>query len=130
MAITTANKVLVDGEKLAVIHSTGLFTATTGEETDAVKVDVSNLTPAPSLVKVQRIWYTNSVDNTRLEFDGTTADGLLVTLSNDNDGYMDFRSFGGIQNNATDPTGDITLTTAGTAAAGDGYSIVIEVSKS
>jgi len=127
MAITVKNNTLVDGPKLAVIHCTGVFTATTGEEGDVVKVDASALVPVPASIKIQRIWYTNTVPGTFLEFDGATDQVAWVL---DGDGYVDFRNIGGLQDTSTTPTQDITLTTLGTAAAGNAYSFVIEVSKS
>jgi len=128
MAITVKNQTLADSKKIAVIHATGIFTATTGEEADVVKVDVSALEDAPSSVKILRIWYSNSVPGTFLEFDGAT-DAMAIMIE-EGSNFIDYRSVGGLQNNATTPTGDITLTTLGTAAAGNGYSITIEVSKS
>ena len=128
MAITVTNTTLQDGKKLAVIQCTGVFATTTGEETDAVKVDVSTLTPVPTTVKIQRIWYNNTVPGTFLEFDGAT-DGLAVVFDDSGEGYLDYRAFGGLQDNSTTPTGDITLTTLGTAAAGNGYNFVIEIWK-
>ena len=128
MAITVKNQTLADSKKIAVIHATGIFTATTGEEADVVKVDVSALEDAPSSVKILRIWYSNSVPGTFLEFDGAT-DAMAIMIE-EGSNFIDYRSIGGLQNNATTPTGDITLTTLGTAAAGNGYSITIEVSKS
>ena len=128
MAITVNKRTIVDGEKLAVIHFTGHFTATTGEEADAVKVDASTLSGTPTNLKVMRIWYTNSVAGTVLEFEGAT-DAVFLVLDQGSS-YFDYRDIGGITNNATTPTGDISLTTLGTAAAGEGYTVTIEVSKS
>lgn len=129
MAIVITNKTLVDGPKLAVIQFTGVFTDATGNESAAVKVDVSALTPAATLLKVMRIWWTCSAIETYLEFDGTT-DGHFLNLTQNTAAYLDFRAIGGFRDNATTPTGDITLTTVGTVAAGQGYSVIIEVSKS
>ena len=55
MAIVITNKTLVDGPKLALLQFTGFFTAATGEETDAVKVDASALADAPTLLKISKI---------------------------------------------------------------------------
>ena len=132
MAIVITNKKLVDGPKLAVVQFTGVFTDATGNETAAVKVDASTLTPAAGAanpLKVMRIWWSCTAVQTFLEFDGTT-DGHFLNLSQDASGYLDFRAVGGFRDNASTPTGDITLTTIGTVAEGQGYSVIIEVSKS
>ena len=132
MAIVITNKTLVDGQKLAVIQFTGVFTDATGNETAAVKVDASALVPAASAtapLKVMRIWWSCTAVGTFLEFDGAT-DGHLLNLGVNDSGYLDFRAFGGMRDNATTPTGDITLTTTGTVAAAQGYTVIIEVSKS
>ena len=131
MAIVITNKTLVDGPRHAVIQFTGIFTDATGNESAAVKVDASALVPAASAtatLKVMRIWWSCSTVGTYLEFDGTT-DGLFMPLVQDGNGYKDFRAIGGFRDNATTPTGDITLTTVGTVAAGQGYSVIIEVAK-
>jgi hypothetical protein len=135
MAITTTTKTIVDGEKMAIIQFTGVFSDATGNETDAVKVDASALSPPAgpnNPLKVMRLWYSCSAVGTYLEFDGNNgggADGFIMSLPQDAQGYVDFRSIGGFYDNSTIPTGDITLTTTGTVAAAQGYSVIIEVSK-
>ncbi len=136
MAITTTVKILSDGPKLATIQFTGVFDGNTGNETDAVKVDASTLDPPATVnkpLKVMRMWYSCSTVGTYLEFDGNNAggtDGFFMAIPHDSQGYVDFRAIGGFRDNAVLPTGDITLTTTGTVAAAEGYSIIIEVSKS
>ena len=129
MALVTTTQILVDGPKLALVQFTGFFATTGGEETDAIKVAAQSLVPVPTSLKIMRLWYSNTAPGTILEFDGIT-DGLALPLLDDGTGYLDFRSAGGIRNTATTPSGDITLTTNDTIAAGDGYTILIEVSKS
>ena len=101
------------------------------EEVDVVKVDASALSNefTSTNLNIQRIWYSCSIGGTFLEFDGST-DAVACIIPVDGSGFMDFRSVGGLHNTATAPTGDITLTTLGVGAAGTGYSITIEVSKS
>ena len=132
MAITLSTKTLVDSKKIAVVQFSGIYLTTTGEESTAVvKVDASALTGGATStnLKIQRVWFSNTVEQTFLSFDGAT-DALAFVLPIDTTGFMDYRSMGGLYNTSTTPTGDITLTTLGTALAGDGYSITIEVSKS
>jgi len=135
MAITTTVKILTDGPKLATIQFTGVFSDATGNETDAVKVDASALVPPASAtkpLKVMRMWYSCSAVGTYLEFDGNNSggtDGFFMAIPHDSQGYVDFRAIGGFRDTSVLPTGDITLTTTGTIAAAEGYSIIIEVSK-
>ncbi len=129
MAIVTTTKILVDGPKLTLVQFTGFFPSTGGEETDAVKINALALVPVPTSLKIMRLWYSNTAPGTILEFDGVT-DGLALPLLDDGTGYLDFRSAGGLRDTSTTPSGDITLTTLGTAVVGSGYTILIEVSKS
>ena len=132
MAVVTTTKTIQDGKKIAVIQFTGVFTDGTGNETDAVKVDASALVPvasATATLKIMRIWFSCSAVGTYLEFDGAT-DGFALPLTEGSTTYMDYRPVGGLRDNATTPTGDITLTTVGTVSAGTGYSVIIEVWKS
>ena len=128
MAITVTSQTLADGVKTAVMK----FTAEVGgteNEAAVKKVDVSALSGAPSTVKIQRIWYATDGISVKILFDAT-ADVLAHTLPSTEANYLDFRSFGGIQNNAgTGVTGDIMFTTLG-GTAGDSYTIILELSKS
>lgn len=129
MAIALTSTTLVDSKKIAVIQFSAMYPAEEVEEVDALKVDASTLEGAPTNLKIQRIWYTSSIGGTFLEFDGATQ-GLACVIPLNAGGFMDYRSVGGLVNTAVTPTGDISLTTLGTSAAGTGYSITIEVSKS
>lgn len=128
MAITATSQTLVDGTKTTVMK----FTAEIGgteDEAAVKKIDVSELAGAPSKVKIQRIWYSTDGISVKVYFDAT-ANVLAQIIPNSDSGYLDFRSFGGIQNNAgTGVTGDILFTTIG-GGAGDSYTITMEVSKS
>lgn len=128
MAVTVKNTILQDGEIIVLVHATAVFTATTGEEVDAIKIDTALLSPVPSTLSIQRIWYSCSLPGTFLEFDGAT-DAMAWHFPDNASDYVDFRPTGGLKNIATTPTGHITLTTLGTAAAGDAYSIIIEARK-
>jgi len=128
MAITATSQTLTDGSKTAVMKFTAEMGATE-DEAAVVKVDVSELSGAPTSVKIQRIWYSTDGISVKLYFDAT-ADVLAQIIPNSDIGYMDFRSIGGIQNNAgAGVTGDIAFTTIG-GGAGDSYVIILEVSKS
>ena len=131
LAVTTT--ILNDGPKLATVKFTGrVHTDTTGAEAAVVKVDASALSPVPTNIKIQRAWISSTITGGQyLEFDGGTTNGIALVIADDTDAYLDFRSFGGIQTNATGTlTHDITLTNVTTLVVGDAYSIILEVSKS
>jgi len=126
-ADTVTTQVLVDGPKTSVLK----FTNVSGGdgESAVVKVDVSTLAGAPSKVKIMQAWFATDGMSVDVLFDAT-ANVLAFTAPAGLTDHLDFRCFGGIQNNAgTGVTGDILFTTRG-HTAGDTYSIILEVSKS
>tara|TARA_R110002126_G_scaffold286158_1_gene437629 strand:- start:44 stop:442 length:399 start_codon:yes stop_codon:yes gene_type:complete len=131
MTLAVTTDILVDGIKTAVVKFTGrVHTSTTGAEAAVVKVDASALSPVPTNIKIQRLWYTSTVLGTYLEFAGGTTNGIAVAIPDSSSGYLDFRAFGGIKDNSTGTaSNDITLTTGITLAVGMSYSIIVEVSK-
>ena len=57
---------------------------------------------------------------------------IMLHLTENQSGYVDFRSVGGLPNTktlGTNPTGDIKFTTTGLGAAGDSYQIVMRLKK-
>lgn len=127
MADAVTTQVLVDGPKTSVLKFTNVSDGT--GESAVVKVDVSTLAGSPSKVKITQCWYSTDGMSVDVLFDAT-ANVLAFTAPAGMTDHMDFRCFGGIQNNAgTGVTGDIAFTTRG-HTAGDTYSIILEVSKS
>lgn len=126
MTDTVTSQTLVDGSKTAVLKFTNVSDGT-GEST-VTKIDASSLSGSPTKLKIQRVWCMLDGMSVNILFDATA--NVLAATCNANSGYMDFRSFGGIQNNAgAGVNGNILFTTVG-AGIGDTYSIIIEVSKS
>jgi hypothetical protein len=130
MADAVASQTLVDGPKNTVMKFTNASDGT--GESAVLKVDVSTLNAAPNgtptRVKVNRIHYTTSGMAVRLLWDATT-DVTMFELGADQTGCLDFTAFGGLINNGgTGVTGDIMLTTIG-HAAGDSYTLVLEMIK-
>jgi len=130
MAIALTSTTLVDSKKLAVVQFSAMYPGVETEEVDIVKIDASALSGeyTSTNLKILRVWYSCTIGGTFLEFDGS-AQGLALPIPVDSAGYLDYRSMGGLRNTATTPTGDISLTTLGTGAAGTGYSITLELSK-
>ena len=117
-----------DGHKNAVVHLYLLSDGSAGDITDNVLVDASALSPAPSTVRIMKLWWSFSGFTGRLEFDASTDTGGWVL--GDTDGFMDFTSIGGIQSTAGGgETGDILLTTLGFAAATDMGTLIIQIQK-
>ena len=127
MADAVTTQVLVDGPKTAVLKFTNVSDGT--GESAVAKVDVSTLADTPSKVKIMQAWFTTDGMSVDVLFDAT-ANVLAFTAPAGLTEHLDFRSFGGIQNNAgTGVTGDILFTTRN-HTLGDTYSIILEVSKS
>lgn len=129
MADAVTSQTLLDSATWAVMKFTNTSDGT--GESAVLKVDVSALSPAASLVTVSKIYYSVSGMVARLLWDATT-DVTMVDLQGD--GCMDFdsgpaRDFRGLTNNAgAGVTGDILLTTVG-HTAGDSYSIILVMRK-
>ena len=122
---------LLDGRRHLVRRFTNISDGT--GESDVVKVDISTLTGPdganpPSTLSIEYIQYSiQGFEAVRLEWDATTDDIIAVLAG---DGYMDFREHGGFHDPfSTGGTGDILLTTVGTAAANDTYDITIKFKK-
>lgn len=125
MADAVSSQTLVDGSKTTIMKFTNLSDGT--GESAVVKVDVSALTPAATLVNIQEIWYSVYGMVVTLLWDATT-DVRIIELQGE--GHMDFSKFSGLKNNAgTGVTGDILLTTTG-HTSGDSYSIILRMTKS
>ena len=125
MADAVTSQTLIDGSKTTVMKFTNLSDGT--GEAAVLKVDVSALTPAATLVDIQEIWYSVAGMVVTLLWDATT-DVRIVDLQGD--GHMDLSKFSGLKNNAgTGVTGDILLTTTG-HTAGDSYTIILRMRKS
>ena len=137
MAVAVTSQSLVDGRKTAIIKLTNISDGT--GESAVKKVDVSALSAnnngdACTRVSITQVWYDVGGLRVTLEFDASSnVVGLVLggsAAAGTTMGYMDFRSFGGITNNAgSGITGDIDLTTHGHTAH-DHYTIVLELSKS
>lgn len=126
MADAVTSQTLVEGSRKLVMKFTNISDGT--GESAVKKVDVSALTPAATEVKIDKIYYSTNGMAVQLLWDAT-SDVLAFTLAADKTGELDFRSVGGLINNAgTGVTGDLLLTTVG-HSSGDSYSIVLEMDK-
>tara|TARA_Y100000296_G_C5014032_1_gene176561 strand:+ start:129 stop:527 length:399 start_codon:yes stop_codon:yes gene_type:complete len=130
MADAVTSQTLVDNDRIAVMKFTNISDGS--GESAVAKVDVSALnshsrsSTACSRVHVLRIWYMTIGMQVQLFWNATTN---VILGEFEGDGVKDFRSFGGIKNNAgSGINGDVLFTTRGHSNL-DTYTIVIELQK-
>ena len=130
MADAVTSQTIFDGSKRAIMKFTNVSDGT--GETGVVKVDVSALNPYNGMtctsVNIERIEAVTIGMGVDILWEATT-DALCMTLGSDQFFAFDFSRFSGIVNNAgAGKNGDILFTTVG-AAAGDRYTILLELIK-
>lgn len=129
MANTVTLRTLLDGARDAVVLAYLKCDGSSGELTDQVIVDASALSPVPTKLTIEELWWDFEGFSALLEFDATT-DTPGWKLASAVGGHKDFCVFGGIKDaSGTGSTGDILLTTTGFTAATDEGTLVIRVRK-
>ena len=114
MAITVTTQTLVDGSTNIVVKCQ-LVSGAAADVTAQQLLDVSTFSAAPAKVKIMQIHGGGSDFDIDLHWDATT-DVDIMTLPV-GEFFYDFRSIGGLINNAgTGVTGDIMFTSRGAAA--------------
>lgn len=126
MANVVAVQILEQGPRNAIVKLTGALD--TSDETRTKKIDVSALSPACTLCRVDKIQYDISLQiGVTLDWDATTPVDMVYL---NGQGEICAKSFGGLQNNAgTGVTGDIYLTTGGWATDTQTYTIILHLVK-
>jgi hypothetical protein len=130
MADAVATQIILDNSRRAIMKFTNISDGV--GEAAVLKVDVSTLAPqdglpctSVSIEKIEAITFGMGVD---ILWDATT-DVVALTLGTDQFQTFDFTRFGGLPNNAgAGVNGDILFTTVG-QAAGDRYTIILEMLK-
>ena len=131
MADAVTSQTLSDGPAHAVLKLTSVSDGT--GESAVTKVDVSALEStyngiACSSVTIERIWWQCIGMKVQILWDAT-SDAFCIELGENQSGNHDYRSFGGLTNNAgSGKTGDIQFTTVG-ASSGDTYTIILYLRK-
>ena len=128
MADAVTSQTLVDGDRNLVMKFTNVSDGT--GEAAVLKVDVSGLSGFGgwSKVRIDRIIAHTSGMAVNILWDATT-DVTCFVIGQDACMEHDFRSFGGLTNNAgAGVTGDINFTTIG-HTANDTYSIILHMTK-
>ena len=135
MADAVTSQTIVDTEKRVVMKFTNLSDGS--GESAVKKVDVSALTSHPdgtacSNITIDQIWYDIGGMRLTIYFAASTNVAALVlggsAAAGNVQGHMDFRSFGGIKNNASSPDGDLDFTTSGHTNL-DHYTVILEMRK-
>ena len=127
MADSVASQTIDYGHKYAVIKLTNVSDGT--GESAVTKVDVSGLASSANGVACtgatkQKIWGQCTGMNVSILYDAT-SDVLAIQLGENQSGYHEYTSFGGLTNNdGSGKTGDVQLTTVG-HASGETYAITI-----
>ena len=131
MADAVTSQTIFDGDKKVIQKFTNISDGT--GESEVKKVDVSALTTnghgqTRTGVTIEKIWWQCVGMKTRLFFDAT-SNAFIIELGENQSGYHDYSSFGGLKNNAgSGVTGDILFTTVGHSSA-DTYTITLEMRK-
>ena len=131
MADAVSSTTIEDGAREVIVQLTNLSDGT--GEAKVTKIDVSslaanNLSKSCDEVRIQEIWaQVHGFDGVQLWFDASTD----VVAFNAGVGwtYQDFSSMGGLKMYGSSHTGDILLSTLGSASSGDAYQIVIRAIK-
>ena len=137
MADSVTSQTIIDTDKRVVQKFTNLSDGS--GETGVRKVDVSTLNKNEqgetcTRAIIDQIWYDIGGMRVILNFEADTVVPALIlggsAAAGVSMGHMDFRSFGGIKNNAgSGVNGDIKVTTSGHTNL-DHYTIVLEMRKS
>jgi hypothetical protein len=130
MPDAVATQILVDDARRAVFKFTNISDGT--GEAAVLKVDVSTLSTYQGRpctgVSIQRMDAITAGMGINMLWDATT-DVVILTVGEADFVTFDFSRFGGLTDNSgAGRTGDILFTTVG-AAAGDRYTVVMEVLK-
>ena len=131
MADAVTSQTLIDGVKTAVLKFTNISDGS--GESNVAKVDVSSLSANDvgktcTGASIEKIWWQCNGMKVQLLFDAT-SNVIAIELGENQSGYHDYTSFGGIINNAgSGKTGDILFTTVGHSSA-DSYTIILQVRK-
>ena len=132
MAASQTLTKIIDGSKRQVLHVAIL---SDGDElTNSIIYNFSDDTTltgdtTAAKIKIDQVWFQNpsAAGQLFIRFDGTT-DKIACGSGFNGNSHQDFRSFGGITNNAASPTGDITVTTLGLANP-DQAVVILDIKK-
>jgi|TARA_R110001583_G_scaffold63831_2_gene186293 hypothetical protein len=131
MADAVTSETLLDGPSDLVMRFRNVSDGS--GESAVAKVDASALSTdahgnAVSSVTIERIWW-NTVGMSAELFWNASSNISARKIKIDSEGYSDYKSFGGLINNAgSGVNGDVLLTTTG-HSSGDTYDIILSMKK-
>ena len=131
MADAVTSQTIVDGAKTAVLKFTNVSDGS--GESAVKKVEVSALAStqdgqACTGATIEKIWWQCNGMKVQLLFDAS-SNVFCIELGENQSGYHDYSTFGGLPNNAgSGVTGDILFTTVG-HSSNDTYTVVLQVRK-
>lgn len=149
MATSNSTQILVDTTKRTVIKRVGIFDTAGGNEAATVIIDPRALSGAlnangalyqsgntvatgfaNSAFTISRVVYNvdAEVGHLQLKWQGTTSDATIFALGVGAGDTNPQYQLPAIPNNATGPTGNVTITTVGTTANAS-YTLIIELHK-
>jgi len=149
MATSNSTQILVDTTKRTVIKRVGIFDAAGNNENLTVIIDPRSLSGAlnangalyqagnttatgfaNSAFTISRVIYNvdAEVGHLQLKWQGTTSDATIFALGVGSGDTNPQYQLPAIPNNAVGPTGNVTITTAGTTGNA-AYTLIIELHK-
>lgn len=149
MATSNSTQILVDTTKRTVIKRVGIFDTAGGNEALTVVIDPRALSGAlnannlpyqtgntvasgfaNSAFTISRVLYNvdAEVGHLQLKWQGTTSDATIFALGVGSGDTNPQYQLPAIPNNAVGPTGNVTITTAGTTGNA-AYTLIIELHK-
>ncbi len=127
MAIEATTTLVHDGERNLSVLLTGLCDGTGNDETNVLKIDVSEYMPSGGRVRINKVTYSVAFGVVKLSWDASPPQDFLVL---DGEGKFDFCHQGGLANRSDSETGngDILLSTVG-FDLNSSYSIKLDMTK-
>ena len=131
MADAVATQIIIDGDRNVVQKFTNVSDGT--GESAVVKVDVSGLAAnshgtACTGVVIEEIWWQCIGMKVQILWNATT-NLFCIELGENQSGNHDYKTFGGLTNNAgSGVNGDVLFTTVGHTSA-DTYTIIMKMKK-
>ena len=125
MANVVNTQVLIDGKRNAVVKITGVLD--TSNVASTTIIDPANFSGVPTGFRIDHLDYSISDPlEVRLQWDAATPIDILPIAGR---GKMSFHNFGGLTDNATNPTGKINILTTGYTTGTLIFSVVLEMVK-
>tara|TARA_R110000803_G_scaffold112574_1_gene180900 strand:+ start:717 stop:1118 length:402 start_codon:yes stop_codon:yes gene_type:complete len=131
MVDTVTTQVLIDGARNYSVRLTNISDGTGEADPGVKKIDKSTLvggagTEPDSLTLLEADWSIQGFEAVRLSWDRTSDVTSMVMAGDD---YRNLTKHGGMKDTGTGGTGDVLLTTIGTAVADDTYDITLHFKK-